>query len=121
MHESMEFAGGGNLMQSKSDAFIADLLNFGFNGVAIPGAGASSLYVSLHTESPGAGGDQSTNEASYIPYARVAIARTSGGWTIVGDHVHPFATIQFASPTAGFEIEGLLGVGTALAGGGSRF
>jgi hypothetical protein len=36
---------------------------------------AGSVYVALHTADPGASGNQSTNEANYTGYARVAIAR----------------------------------------------
>lgn len=44
-------------------------------------AGAGNIYVSLHTADP-AGGDQTTNEASYGSYARVAVARGAGTWTV---------------------------------------
>lgn len=47
-----------------------------------PSAADGSFYVGLHTDSPGAGGDQTTNECAYTSYARVAVARTAGGWTI---------------------------------------
>jgi hypothetical protein len=42
---------------------------------------AGSLYVSLHTASPAAG-DQTTSETSYTGYARVAVARSGAGWTV---------------------------------------
>ena len=41
---------------------------------------ATNLYLSLHTADPGVGGAQTTNETSYTNYARIAIARTTGGW-----------------------------------------
>ncbi len=41
---------------------------------------ATNLYLSLHTADPGVGGSQTTNETSYTNYARIAIARTTGGW-----------------------------------------
>ena len=56
----------------------------------------TNLYVSLHTSSPGAGGSQTTNEAAYTSYARVAVARTSGGWTVTGSSVVPAATVSFS-------------------------
>lgn len=46
----------------------------GLQGSAVDG----SLYISLHTSDPGAGGSQTTNETSYTGYARVAISRTAG-------------------------------------------
>lgn len=44
----------------------------------------SSIYVSLHNADPGLNGNQSTNETAYTNYARVAVARTSAGWTVSG-------------------------------------
>lgn len=45
---------------------------------------AGSFFVSLHTANPGETGTQITSEAAYTNYARVAVARSSGGWTISG-------------------------------------
>jgi len=42
----------------------------------------TNLYVSLHTGDPGVGGSQLTNEANYTDYARLAVVRTTAGWTI---------------------------------------
>lgn len=45
---------------------------------------AGSLYVSLHSADPGETGNQSTNEITtgeYAEYSRVAVARSSAGWT----------------------------------------
>lgn len=41
---------------------------------------ATNLYLSLHTADPGVGNNQTTNETSYTNYARIAVARTTGGW-----------------------------------------
>lgn len=43
---------------------------------------ATNLYLSLHTASPGVGNDQTTNETAYTNYARIAVARTTGGWDV---------------------------------------
>jgi len=63
-----------------------------FNGTAyanVADNAASSpltnLYGALHTAWPGRTGSQSTSEASYTNYARVAIPRTSGGFTVAAD------------------------------------
>jgi hypothetical protein len=45
---------------------------------------AGSFYIQLHTASPGAAGTQTTSEAAYGGYARQAVARSSGGWTVTG-------------------------------------
>lgn len=46
--------------------------------------GAGSFYSSLHTGDPGETGSQTTSEATYTSYARVAVARSAGGWTVSG-------------------------------------
>lgn len=79
----------------------------------------TNLYVSLHTASPGATGLQTTNEAAYTGYARVAVARTSGGWTVSTNTVYPVANLTFPSATAGSETETFLGIGTAPSGSGA--
>lgn len=43
---------------------------------------AGSLYVALHTADPSAG-NQNTSEATYTSYARVAVARSGAGWSVV--------------------------------------
>ena len=93
---------------SKSDTFENDLLKLIFNATAIANIAdnaASSpltnLYVALHTADPGESGTQSTSEISYTGYARVAVARTSSGWTITTNSVSPVADITFGQMTAG--------------------
>lgn len=93
---------------SKSNAFETDILELFFNATAIPDLAqddgstpATDLHVSLHTSSPGEAGVMNTNEISYTGYARVAVARTSGGWTISGNSVSPNADIEFGQMTAG--------------------
>src|SRR5271170_4082487 len=82
------------------------------------GSPLTTLYVSLHTSSPGAGGNQTTNEAAYTSYARVAVARTSGGWTVSSNSVSPAANVSFNAATGGSETETWFGVGTASSGNG---
>lgn len=56
----------------------------------------ANLYISLHTADPGVGGSQLTNETSYTNYARVAVARTTGGWDVPsGGATQNAALIQF--------------------------
>lgn len=82
-------------MPALANAKGADLreawLRFVFHGTlpaaflngSISGA-ITTLYVSQHTAAPGESpaSGQSTNEAGYSGYARLAVARTAGGWTI---------------------------------------
>jgi hypothetical protein len=109
----------------KASTFENDLLKLIFNATAIANiadnAGSSpltNLYVSLHTADPGAGGSQTTSEAAYTSYARVAVARTSGGFTVTGNSVSPAATISFPAATGGSETETYFAIGTASSGAG---
>ena len=56
----------------------------------------TSLYLSLHTADPGTAGSQLTNETAYTNYVRVAVARTSGGWTVTSNSAVNTALVQFA-------------------------
>jgi len=110
---------------SKSNAFENSLLKLIFNATAIANLAdnaASSpltnLYVSLHTADPGEAGDQSTSEATYTSYARVAVLRTTGGWTVTNNSVSPVANIDFANCTGGTNTITYFGVGTAASGAG---
>jgi hypothetical protein len=93
---------------SKGDTFENDLLKLIFNATAIANMAdnaatspLTNLFVSLHTADPGEAGNQSTNEISYTGYARVSVARTSGGWTVTANSVSPVAAITFGAMTAG--------------------
>lgn len=94
------------------------LANIGDAGGLQPSATAGSLYIALHTATPGAGGNQSTNEAAYTGYARVAVARTSGGWTVSGDAYSNAAVIAFPACTGGSETETYFSIGTSSTGAG---
>lgn len=79
---------------------------------------AGSLFVSLHTGDPGEAGTQTTNECAYTSYARVAVARTSGGWTVSTNTVTNAALIQFPQCTGGSETATHFAIGTASSGTG---
>lgn len=74
---------------------------------------AGNLYASLHTADPGEAGDQTTSEATYTSYARVAIARSGSGFTVTGNSVSPAATIEFPACTGGSNTITHFGFGTA--------
>lgn len=110
---------------SKSDVFENDLLKLIFNATAIAGMAdnaasspVANLYVSLHTADPAEGGTQSSNEVAYTSYARVAVARTSGGWTVTNNSVSPAADINFPAGTGGSGTATHFGIGTAASGAG---
>ena len=94
---------------SKGNTFENDLLKLVFNATAIANLAdnASSspltnLSVALHTADPGESGDQTTSEATYTSYARVSVARTTGGWTAASaGSTSPVANIDFPACTGG--------------------
>jgi hypothetical protein len=110
---------------SKSNSWENALLLLLFNGttfanIAINATSSpiTDLYVSLHTADPGEGGDQTTSEATYTSYARVAVARTSGGWTVTGNAVTNTAAIVFPECTGGSNTITHFGVGKSVSGAG---
>ena len=110
---------------SKSNSWENSLLKLLFQATAVANiadnASASpltSLYVSLHTADPGEAGDQTTSEATYTSYARVAVARTAGGFTVTANSVSPAATINFPACTGGTNTITHFGIGTATSGVG---
>lgn len=115
-------------MTSKSNAHeTADLLlkfnntNFANVGDATGLRGsttAGSLYLSLHTADPGETGDQTTSEIAYTSYARVAVARSSGGFTVSGNAATLVANAVFPAGTGGSGTAAFWGLGTAASGAG---
>ena len=93
---------------SKSDFLENALLKLIFTATAIANIAdnaASSpltnLQVALHTADPTDSGAQNASEISYTGYTRVAVARTTGGWTVTTNSVVPVAAITFGTMTAG--------------------
>lgn len=80
---------------------------------------AGSLYVSLHTADPGEAGDQSTSEAAYTGYSRVAVERSADGWTVANNQVSNTAQVQFGEVTAGSETITHFVIGGESAGAGT--
>lgn len=110
---------------SKGDTYENDLLKMLFTATAIANIAdnaASSpltnLYASLHTADPGESGSQTTSESAYTSYARVAVARTSGGWTVTTNSVSPAANIDFPAGTGGSGTVTHFAIGTLSSGAG---
>lgn len=111
---------------SKGDTFENDLLKLIFNATPIANLADNAatspltvLYVALHTADPGEAGSQTTSETAYTGYARVSVARTTGGFTVTGNSVSPVANIDFGECTAspGAAITHF-SIGTASSGAG---
>jgi hypothetical protein len=89
------------------------------------GSPATNLYVSLHNAAPGNGGSQNTSETIYTNYARVAVARTTGGWTVTTGSGTSFssvtnaAAINFATGGATGDTVTHWGLGLSSSGAGT--
>jgi hypothetical protein len=100
----------------------ADMANMG-DATGLRGSTtAGSFYIGLHTASPGSAGTQSTNEAAYTGYGRVAVVRSAAGFTVAGANVSNAANVLFpnctASPGAALTH---FSIGSALTGAGNLF
>jgi hypothetical protein len=93
---------------SKSDFLENAILKLLFNATAIAtiadNAAASpltNLYWSLHTADPTDAGNQSSSETTYGAYARVAVARSTGGMTASSaGSTSPVANVVFPQATS---------------------
>jgi hypothetical protein len=114
---------------SASNTFEAAVLNLLLNNTNIANLGdatgvrgsatAGSAFVALHTADPGEAGDQTTSEATYTGYARVAVSRSGSAWTISGTApttAANAAAVNFASCTAGSNTITHFSVGFATSG-----
>lgn len=112
-------------MSNAAEAALLDLLflNTDWAGVGDAGglqnsAAAGSFYISLHTGDPGEAGTQTTNEATYTSYARVAVARSAGGWTRSVSTVSNTALVQFPQCTGGSDTLTYFAIGQDSSGAG---
>lgn len=101
-----------HIFQNADISLIGDAT--GLRGSTAPG----NLYISLHTADPGEAGSQTTNEANYGGYARVAVPRTSGGWTVTNNLAENVNAITFPQCTSGTNTITHVGIGTDAAGAG---
>lgn len=72
--------------------------NYADNAASTP---QTNVHTALHTADPGDTGTMSTSETTYTSYARVNVARTTGGWTVTANSVSPVAAISFPAGTGG--------------------
>ena len=105
---------------SKKDAFETDLLELIFTNTTLAGIGdatglvgstsAGSLYVALFVDGTEPSDSAQGTEASYTGYARVAVARTSGGWTVASGACSNTAAITFGQCSAGSQTIGAFAI-----------
>lgn len=111
----------------KSTATCNSILALIFNGTAWAdlaendsSSPLANLYLSLHTADPGVGNNQTTNETAYTNYARIAVARTTGGWDAPsGGATANAALAQFAQCGASGATLTHVAIGTAASGAGT--
>lgn len=107
----------------KGNTWSASLLKLLFQAVAVANiadnaatAPLTALFVSLHTADPTAAGTQNSSEAAYTGYARVSVARTTGGWSITAETISNVGAVTFPASTSGPEVETWFGIGVAASG-----
>jgi len=114
---------------AKSNAFELAFLKLVFRNENIANVGdatglrgsssAGNLYAGLYTADPGEAGDQTTNEAAYTSYARVAISRATGSWNVTGNGLENASAISFPACTGGSATVMFVGIGTDSSGAGT--
>jgi hypothetical protein len=109
----------------KGNTWANNLQKLTFNATAIANIAdnaatspLTNLYLSLHTADPASSGNQGTNETVYTNYVRLAVARTSGGWTVSTNSSTNAATAAFAQCGATGATITHVGIGTASSGAG---
>lgn len=113
---------------SKSDVWENALLLLLFQNTTFANVGdvtgirgstaAGSLFWGLNTADPGEAGTQTTSESAYTSYARVAAARSSGGFTVTTSTVNPAATVSFPACTGLTSTVTFASIGAATSGTG---
>jgi hypothetical protein len=117
-----------NLMEQKLLELLFNNDNFANIGDATGLVGSTtpgSFYISLHTADPADAGTQTTSEATYTSYARVAVARNDTNW-LVADAAgvwtaENISSISFPTATGGTNTITHFGIGQNASGAGDLF
>ncbi len=104
----------------KSTTFSGQILALLFNATTIPNVAINAtsspltnIYLSLHTADPTAAGTQTSSEVTYTSYARVPVARTTGGFSVAAASVTPTG--------AAGQVATFVAYGAASSGSGELF
>ncbi len=114
---------------SASNAFEDQLLSLIFTNVAatnigdagglLPSATAGSFFIGLHTATiVDSDSVQTTSEATYTSYARVAVARSAAQWTVSSGNIDNDNAITFPAATGGSDTVTDFTIGQATSGAG---
>lgn len=114
---------------SMTNSFETDLLELLFNNTTLANIGDTTgivgstadgnLYIALTTTTPS--DSAAGTAATYTGYARVAVVRTSSGWTVSGANASNAAAVTFGECTAGSSTVTHLEIYTAITGGDRLF
>lgn len=100
---------------SKSNTTENDFLKMVLQGTDPTWRAGASLYVALHTADPWEAGVQTTSEAAYTGYARVALTKASD-WTDGWATFTNANLIQFPTCTWGSAVCTHFSIGTVISG-----
>lgn len=103
---------------SKGNTTENDVLLKIFQATELSWDANTDLFLALHTGDPGEAGSQTTSEATYTSYARVTVARTSGGWDVATNTASNDDLLQFPQCTGGTNTITHVSIGTASSGAG---
>lgn len=101
---------------SKGNTTELDVLKMILKGVDPSWRANANRYVSLHTADPGEAGDQTTNEATYAGYTRVAVPVAD--WTVVSNTLANANLLQSGQCSATPNTITHVGIGTLASGAG---
>ena len=101
---------------SKSNTTENDVLKAVLTGVDPTWRSNANRYLALHTADPGEAGSQTTSEATYTSYARIAIATSA--WTDGGSTFSNTNLAQFPQCTGGTNTITHVSIGTLTSGAG---
>jgi hypothetical protein len=96
-----------------------EIISYLFHGTDFSWDANTTFYISLHTASPGVGGSQTTNEATYGGYARQPVLRDATGFDISGAEASNDDLIQFPTCASGSDALTHFGIGTDVSGAGA--
>jgi len=104
-------------------SYSNSLLKYVLNNTAYTDlTGTDSLFVALHTASPGVGGNSSTNECGYTGYLRAETTRTdSSAWTVSSNTASPTVSITFPTSSGSpSETASFFSIGLSQVGGSNK-
>lgn len=102
----------------KSTTTANDAINAFLRAVDPAWRSGATRYISLHTATPGTGGNQETNEATYGSYARVAVTAATGFSAASSGATSNTGLLQFPECTSGSNTVTYVAIGTASSGTG---